>query len=144
MSLQEFREFLREQIDKSDISIRKLGRKSGVHHSYISKILNEHKSIKSPPSPEIIKKISDNLPCSYAQMMIKAGYYEVVESNEKVAEQRIIYSAKDEIDDKDKEMLDDVLESNELKMLLHEARGMSKDDLKRIIDIAKTFNDNKI
>ncbi len=143
MVFKEFRDFLEEQIKESGLSNRELGRRSGVHHSYISRILNDDERDK-PPSPEIIQKLSNHLPCGYMEMMIKAGYYKPEGDQEFISESMPASTANKNIDKKDKEILNDVLENNELKMLLHEARGMSKDDLKRITNIAKAFKDGKI
>lgn len=143
MAFEEFRDFLEEQIKESGLSNRELGRRSGVHHSYISRILNDDGKEK-PPSPEIIKKLSEHLPCGYMEMMIKAGYYETQNAEPAISELLPENSANNKISSKDKEILNEVLKNNELKMLLHEARGMSKEDLKRITNIAKAFKDGKI
>lgn len=143
MAFKEFRDFLEKQIKESGLSNRELGRRSGVHHSYISRILNDDDRDK-PPSPEIIQKLAEHLPCEYMEMMIKAGYYKPNRDQELISESMPGSSSNNRINKKDKEILNEVLENNELKMLLHEARGMSKEDLKRITNIAKAFKDGKI
>lgn len=73
MSIKDFRETLQKEIDDSAISsIRELGRKSDIDHSYISRILNG--KTKNPPSPQIIKKLEQALNISDGILMIKAGY----------------------------------------------------------------------
>lgn len=73
MSIKDFRETLQKEIDDSAISsIRELGRKADIDHSYISRILNG--KTKNPPSPQIIKKLEQALNIADGILMIKAGY----------------------------------------------------------------------
>jgi len=143
MAFKEFRDFLEEQIKKSGLSNRELGRRSGVHHSYISRILNDDDRDK-PPSPEILQKLANHLTCGYMELMIKAGYYNADHKESLISESMPLDSGNNKVNRRDREILSEVLKNNELKMLLHEARGMSKDDLKKIINIAKAFKDGKI
>lgn len=83
--MKEFVNYLREKYEKSDLSsIRELGRKSGVSFSYITKLMNDKK--ENPPSPEILEKLSNHLPCTYIDLMIKAGYIEEIEDDHLVKE----------------------------------------------------------
>lgn len=73
MAIKEFRKALQKSINNSSISsIRELGRKSDIDHSYISRILN--KKTKNPPSPKIIKKLEKALNIFDNKLMISAGY----------------------------------------------------------------------
>lgn len=68
-----FAEYFKSAINKSNISYRKLGEKSGVDFTYISKIANNK---MGPPSPEILKKLAPFLVVSYEDLMKAAGYIE--------------------------------------------------------------------
>lgn len=65
----EFIEFLKEQIGTKTLG--QIEVQTGVPRSNISKIL---KGIRNTPKPETIKKLSKALPCSYEELMEKAGY----------------------------------------------------------------------
>ncbi|MFW6030004.1 MAG: LexA family protein [Halanaerobiales bacterium] len=63
--------FLKDMLNKTNYSIRELARKADINHSYLSRLIRGE--VKTP-SPDILKKIADQLPCSYTELMIKAGY----------------------------------------------------------------------
>ncbi|MFZ5597760.1 MAG: helix-turn-helix domain-containing protein [Bacillota bacterium] len=67
----EFSVYLKELIKKRGYSFRKLGRVSGVNHTYISKICRGSSGI---PSPEILKKLSTPLYIPYEDLLGAAGY----------------------------------------------------------------------
>lgn len=65
----EFIEFLKEQIGSKTLGQIEI--QSGVPRSNISKIL---KGIRNTPKPETLKKLAKALPCTYEELMEKAGY----------------------------------------------------------------------
>lgn len=77
---EKFAEILKE-ISNSYGSINKMATKTGVTASYISKLIRLQ--YESPPSPEILKKISDNsnFITTYDNLMNICGYLENTKSN---------------------------------------------------------------
>lgn len=70
-----------KQISDSYGSINKMANKTGVTASYISKLIRLQ--YESPPSPEILKKISDNsnFITTYDNLMNICGYLENTKLN---------------------------------------------------------------
>ena len=67
----DFSAYLKGIIKKRGYSYRKLGRLSGVNHTYISKICRGSSGI---PSPEILRKIAEPLYIPYEKLLEEAGY----------------------------------------------------------------------
>lgn len=59
------------------MTLVQLGKAVSLTHGYLSNIENDNKV----PTPEVLKKISEALECSYMDLMIKAGYINDEESH---------------------------------------------------------------
>ena len=93
-----FRTFLKNKINQSELSLREIGEKAGVNHSYIWKIINN--KIDTIPSPAILKKLSVVLPVTYDELMNHANYidsdkYEiyVADSNDSIEDKIAGYNS---------------------------------------------------
>lgn len=67
----EFINFLKEQIGNKTLG--QLEVQTGVPKSNVSKVL---RGLRDTPKPETLKKLAKALPCSYEELMEKAGYIE--------------------------------------------------------------------
>ena len=65
----EFIEFLLSQI--GDKTLGQIELSTGITKSYLSKVLRGE---RATPKPDTLKKLSKALPCSYEELMSKAGY----------------------------------------------------------------------
>lgn len=62
---------------KGDKTLGQIEKISGIDKAYFSKLMSGNRNI---PKPETLKKLAKALPCSYEELMEKAGYIEKQET----------------------------------------------------------------
>lgn len=112
-------EKLRELRDKKGYSLRQIQDKTGISNSYLSELENDR---KDNPSMKKLKTL--------------AKLYEVDLSYFVASEETINALTKDE-----KNFFEGLLEDETRMTLLRESRGMSEEDLIKVVKIMKAFND---
>lgn len=67
--------FLKEL--RGDRSLREVGRKSGISHTYISNIergIDPRSGSEIKPSPKLLRRLADYYDYPYPDLMLKTGY----------------------------------------------------------------------
>lgn len=64
-------QYIKEQRKEKGLTLREAAKRSGVSHPYLSQLENGR---NDKPSPEVLRKISTGLDCSYIRLMEVAGY----------------------------------------------------------------------
>ncbi|ODG93559.1 MULTISPECIES: helix-turn-helix domain-containing protein [Bacillaceae] len=96
-----FAEFIRQSRLQKNLSIKCLGKKANVSHSYISQIENGKRGI---PSTEIIRKLAEPLGVPVIQMFQLAGYVPIDE-NDWIEGVNLIRKANSMLNNEEKEKL---------------------------------------
>ncbi|ADU31007.1 helix-turn-helix domain-containing protein [Evansella cellulosilytica] len=113
MEPKEFGLYLKSLRIEKNLTMRELDKRSGVSHSYISKMESGQKGI---PSPDILRKLAEPLSVRYQKLMIKAGHFsedEYTSIND--------YEARiEELDTKLENVLDDLSTNGEFYYVLIE------------------------
>lgn len=78
MKAKEFGMYLKNLRKENNLSIRQLAERSNVSNAYLSQVENGKRSV---PSPEILKRLSEQLNTSYDELMNEAGYIETTNEN---------------------------------------------------------------
>lgn len=133
MEIKEFGKYIKKLREEKSLSTHKLAELSGVSQSYISHLESGRK--KNAPSPEVIKKLSENLDRSYVELMVAAGYYgddELLEPVEEIVQGLI--SMKPGAGKTGMTMIDlaGILEQ---KNLIYKNLVLTQNDRKRILDM---------
>jgi transcriptional regulator with XRE-family HTH domain len=84
-----------------DLSLKEVGRRGGLSHSYISQIENGK---RTNPTYSVIKKLSKGLGFSYLELLEIAGYFEGV-SEEKKEQMKSRYEILEVLDDEIRNLL---------------------------------------
>lgn len=84
MNIKEFGVYLKELRENKDLTLTQLGDLIDYSNPYLSQIENGKRN--NMPSPAILKKLSDVLEVSYTELMIKAGHWDTVDTNEIIKE----------------------------------------------------------
>lgn len=66
-----FGRYLEELIIRRGLSLRELGKRAGISHSFLSLVINGK---RGTPSPEQLLKLAPHLDVDYMDLMRKAGY----------------------------------------------------------------------
>lgn len=80
-SEKEFGEYIKALRKEKKLSLRELGKQSGISNAYISQIEN---GIKGVPSISVLKSMHKALGVSYSEMMEQAGYAVFFDGEEKI------------------------------------------------------------
>jgi transcriptional regulator with XRE-family HTH domain len=97
-------EFIREQREQAQVSVRQLARLAGVSNPYLSQI---ERGLRRP-SAEILAQIAKGLRISAEQLYVRAGFLELRQGN---AELVAAVLADPELSERQKQVLLDVYES---------------------------------
>jgi transcriptional regulator with XRE-family HTH domain len=68
--------YLKSLREQRGLTMRELDKRSGVSHSYISKL---ESGIKGIPSPDILRKIADPLGVDYHHLLARAGHLDFMD-----------------------------------------------------------------
>ncbi|MGG0486815.1 helix-turn-helix domain-containing protein [Priestia aryabhattai] len=79
MKTEEFGLYLRNLRISNDLSIRQLSERSGVSNAYLSHVENGKRNV---PSPDILRRLAEQLDVPYNEIMEKAGYIYINEAKE--------------------------------------------------------------
>ncbi|MGM0807574.1 MAG: helix-turn-helix domain-containing protein [Bacillota bacterium] len=66
-----FGKYLEELIIRRGLSLRELGKRAGISHSFLSLVINGK---RGTPSPEQLLKLAPHLEIDYMELMKNAGY----------------------------------------------------------------------
>lgn len=97
-------EFIREQREQGQVSLRQLARLAGVSNPYLSQI---ERGLRKP-SAEILQQIAKALRISAEQLYVRAGILEFREGNPEIIAAIV---ADDELSERQKQVLLDIYES---------------------------------
>ncbi len=97
-------EFIREQREQAQVSLRQLSRLAGVSNPYLSQI---ERGLRKP-SAEILSQIANGLRISADQLYIRAGFLEAREGNGELVAAIL---ADDRLAERQKQVLIDIYES---------------------------------
>ena len=97
-------EFIREQRQQGQVSLRQLARLAGVSNPYLSQI---ERGLRKP-SAEILQQIAKGLRISAEQLYVRAGFLEFREGN---AELVAAVLADEDLGERQKQVLLDIYES---------------------------------
>jgi transcriptional regulator with XRE-family HTH domain len=113
-------EFIREQRQQGQVSLRQLARLAGVSNPYLSQI---ERGLRKP-SAEILQQIAKGLRISAEQLYVRAGFLEYREGNQELVAAIL---GDEELGERQKQVLLDIYESfrRENVQLRAEAERMS-------------------
>ncbi len=97
-------EFIRDQRNQAQVSMRQLARLAGVSNPYLSQI---ERGLRKP-SAEILQQIAKGLRISAEQLYVQAGFLEYREGNQELVAAIL---ADDELGERQKQVLLDIYES---------------------------------
>jgi len=97
-------EFIREQRQQGQVSLRQLARLAGVSNPYLSQI---ERGLRKP-SAEILQQIAKGLRISAEQLYVRAGFLEYREGNQELVAAIL---GDDELGERQKQVLLDIYES---------------------------------
>jgi transcriptional regulator with XRE-family HTH domain len=103
LDIKEFGAFLKKARLQKKMSTHELAKFSNVSQSYISHVESGRK--KRPPSPAILKSLSEPLGIDYEELMVKAGYWGAKYSDEDKSYFESIYTESSELFTKIESML---------------------------------------
>src|SRR4051812_49431615 len=98
-------EFIREQRQQGQVSLRQLARLAGVSNPYLSQI---ERGLRKP-SAEILQQIAKGLRISAEQLYVRAGFLEYREGNQELVAAIL---GDDELGERQKQVLLDIYESS--------------------------------
>lgn len=113
---------LKKARKNANLSLTDVEKRIDVSNAYLSQLENNK---RNNPSMDLLKKLAK----LYG---VNLSYF--------VAPKQTIEALTDE----EKEFFEEMLQNDQLKALLREARGLTPSDLARIIQIAKQWNDGEI
>jgi transcriptional regulator with XRE-family HTH domain len=97
-------EFIREQREQGQVSLRQLARLAGVSNPYLSQI---ERGLRKP-SAEILQQIAKGLRISAEQLYVRAGFLEFRDGNQELV---AAVFGDDELTERQKQVLLDIYES---------------------------------
>jgi transcriptional regulator with XRE-family HTH domain len=97
-------EFIREQRQQGQVSLRQLARLAGVSNPYLS----QPGGGRPPPSAEILQQIAKGLRISAEQLYVRAGFLEYREGNQELVAAIL---GDEELGERQKQVLLDIYES---------------------------------
>jgi transcriptional regulator with XRE-family HTH domain len=97
-------EFIREQRQQGQVSLRQLARLAGVSNPYLSQI---ERGLRKP-SAEILQQIAKGLRISAEQLYVRAGFLEFREGNQELVAAIL---SDEELGERQKQVLLDIYES---------------------------------
>lgn len=97
-------DFIREQREQAQVSLRQLARVAGVSNPYLSQI---ERGLRRP-SADILSQIAKGLKISAEQLYARAGFLELAHGNREVVEAIL---GDDQLGERQKQVLLDIYES---------------------------------
>ena len=112
-------EFIREQRQQGQVSLRQLARLAGVSNPYLSQI---ERGLRKP-SAEILQQIAKGLRISAEQLYVRAGILEYREGNQELVAAIL---GDDELGERQKQVLLDIYESFRRENAQQRAEGSTE------------------
>lgn len=131
----EFGSFLRNLRKNKGLTLKELGKLSGLSYPYLSQIERGIRGIKGVPSPEILKKLSEALNVSHFDLMAVAGYYDeddLLEPIEATLKDMLVKSQSKKTEFTQFIDLENILQQTNLR---YKNKFLLEEDRKRILDM---------
>jgi transcriptional regulator with XRE-family HTH domain len=120
-------EFIREQRQQGQVSLRQLARLAGVSNPYLSQI---ERGLRKP-SAEILQQIAKGLRISAEQLYVRAGFLEFREGNQELVAAVL---ADDDLGERQKQVLLDIYESFRRENAQRQSEASADDAAREVAD----------